>query len=86
MMAVHYELYTDARQYDASRAVMPMPIQIFQGRLDDTVDPAGVKEWADARPGVELHLLDDGHQLTASLDVIWTEIRRFLELGQARPA
>jgi pimeloyl-ACP methyl ester carboxylesterase len=86
MMEVHYDLYADARKYDASRAALPIPVQIFQGRLDDTVDPAAVKEWADARAGVELHMLEDGHQLTASLDTIWPEIQRFLGLGQARPA
>jgi hypothetical protein len=29
---------------------------------------------------VELHLLDDDHQLTASVGHIWQEMRRFLGL------
>jgi hypothetical protein len=37
-----------------------------------------VQQWASLRPNVELHLLDDDHQLAASLDVIWREMRRFL--------
>ena len=78
VMPVHYELYTDARQYDCVNAVLPMPVQVFQGRRDDAVDPESVTAWARARQNVELHLLDDDHQLGASLEYIWTEMRRFL--------
>jgi pimeloyl-ACP methyl ester carboxylesterase len=78
MMPVHYELYADATRYDCVGAALAMPIQVFQGRRDDAVDPAAVEQWARARPNVELHLLDDDHQLTASVELIWTEMRRFL--------
>ena len=80
VMPVHYELYADARRYDCVAADLGMPIQIFQGRNDDAVDPEAVAAWARARPNVELHLLDDDHQLTGSLEFIWTEVRRFLAL------
>ena len=80
VMPVHYELYADARRYDCVAADLSMPIQIFQGRNDDAVDPHAVEAWARARPNVELHLLDDDHQLTGSLEFIWTEARRFLGL------
>jgi uncharacterized protein len=80
MIGVHYELYEDARRYDSMNAVLAMPIQVFQGRQDDAVDPVTVAQWARARPNAELHLLDDDHQLTHSLDYIWTEMRRFLSL------
>ncbi len=78
MMPVHYELYADATRYDCAGAALAMPIQVFQGRRDDAVDPVAVEQWAHARPNVELHMLDDDHQLTASVDRIWTEMRRFL--------
>ena len=80
MMPVHYGLYTDAREYDCANAALRMPILIVQGRRDTAVDPAGVEEWARTRPNVELHLLDDDHQLASSLEVIWKETRRFLNL------
>jgi pimeloyl-ACP methyl ester carboxylesterase len=81
IMPVHYELYTDARRYDAMNAQLSAPVQVFQGRRDDAVDPDTVERWARARPGlVELHMLDDDHQLHASLDRIWREIERFLGL------
>jgi hypothetical protein len=78
MMDVEYELYEDARRYDACNAVVPMPTQIFQGRRDTLVNPKTVAEWAARRPNVELHLLDDEHQLANSLGYIWSELQRFL--------
>jgi pimeloyl-ACP methyl ester carboxylesterase len=80
MMPIHYELYADARRYDCIHAALNMPIQVFQGRRDDAVDPVTVEEWSRARPNVELHMLDDDHQLTASVEYIWGELRRFLGL------
>jgi uncharacterized protein len=78
LMAVHYELYADAARYDAINARLDLPIQIFQGRRDTSVDPGTVERWARARPNVDLHLLDDDHQMLASLDTIWQEMSRFL--------
>lgn len=82
VMPVHYELYADARRYDAVNARLAVPVQVFQGRHDDAVDPIGVEQWARERAnGVELHILDDDHQLHASLERIWREIERFLGLS-----
>lgn len=78
MMPVHYELYADARRYDCVNAALPMPIQIFQGRRDTAVDPESVERWANPRPNVELHMLDDDHQLAASLPYIWERTEPFL--------
>lgn len=80
MIPVHYELYEDARRYDAMQAPLDMPILIFQGRHDEAVDPAMVEAWASSRPNADLRLLDDDHQLTKSLPYIWTESSRFLGL------
>ena len=80
MIPVHYQLYADARSYNCVDAALSMPIQVFQGRRDDAVDPLRVEKWARARPNVELHLLDDDHQLTASVEYIWREMQRFLGL------
>ena len=79
MMPVHYELYADARRYDAMNADVKMPILVFQGRRDTAVDPATVETWSRRRPNVELHMLDDDHQLTASLPYLWDVTSRFLD-------
>ena len=80
MMPMRFSLYADAAQYDALHARVARPIQIFQGRRDAAVSPETVQQWAEARPHVELHMLDDDHQLLASLDFIWGEMVRFLAL------
>jgi uncharacterized protein len=81
LLPVHYELYTDACGYDCVNAALSMPIQVFQGRKDTSVDPLAVERWSDSRPNVELHLLDDDHQLAGSLEYIWREMARFLALA-----
>jgi uncharacterized protein len=77
VMPLEYALYTDAQLYDSLNASVKMPVQIFQGRQDTAVDPATVERWAAARPNVELHMLDDDHQLGGSLDYIWSHVERW---------
>ena len=86
MLPVHYELYQDARRYDAMNATLSMPTLIFQGRRDTAVNPATVEGWAGRRQNVELHMLDDDHQLTASLSYIWDTLAAFLGLSPAARA
>ena len=78
MMPIHYALYADARQYDALSVTLPMPVLVFQGRRDTAVDPVSVERWASSRPNVDLHLLDDEHQLTGSLAYIWAQLEKVL--------
>lgn len=80
MLPIHYGLYEDAKRYDAMSADVRMPILVFQGTHDTAVSPAVVRRWAAARPNVQLHLLDDDHQLSASLPRIWAETERFLAI------
>ena len=78
MIPVHYELYEDARRYDSLNAALTMPILVFQGRRDTAVEPDTVERWASARANVELHMLDDDHQLLGSLDYMWRKCETFL--------
>ena len=80
MMPIHYGLYEDARRYNAMHARIDMPTLVFQGRRDTAVDPVTVEQWSRGRPNVQLHMLDDDHQLLGSLDVIWAGAARFLGL------
>lgn len=87
VMPINYSLYEDARRYDAMRAKVDMPILVFQGRRDAVVNPTIVERWAAGRPNVELHMLDDDHQLAASLPQIWAITSRFLDSPrQSAPA
>jgi hypothetical protein len=79
-MPVHYALYEDASRYTATDIELAMPIVVFQGRHDDTVNPVTVEAWSRSRPNVELHMLDDDHQLGRSLPYIWETLVSFLTL------
>jgi pimeloyl-ACP methyl ester carboxylesterase len=79
-MPVGFDLYSDAARYDSFNPPLDIPIQVFQGRADTAVDPDMVQRWASSRPSVELHMLEDDHQLLKSLDYIWREAERFLGL------
>jgi len=83
MRPVAFALYEDAQQYDSFGVTTRAPILIFQGRRDDAVDPAMVERFAAGRPNVMLHLLDEDHQLLASLEAIWREMAATLGLDAA---
>lgn len=84
MRPVRYALYEDAQAYDAFGETVPVPTMIFHGRRDDVVDPAMVRRFAAGRPRVSLTMLDDGHTLGNSLDMVWGESARFLGLPALR--
>ena len=79
---VNYALFEDCERYDPFSTPLDIPMLVFQGSRDDAVDPRMVQRFAAARPNVELHLLDDDHQLISSLPYIWTHSARFLGLHE----
>ena len=54
---------------------------IFQGMRDTSVDSRTVEAFARLRSNVTLSLLDDNHQLIASLPRIWNDVAPFLGLA-----
>ena len=70
--------YEDSVQYDAFEARFPQPTLIFQGLHDTSVDPKTVEAFAGVRTNTTLTLLDDDHQLTASLPRMWHDTAAFL--------
>jgi pimeloyl-ACP methyl ester carboxylesterase len=75
-----FAFYEDSLRYDAFGAVMPQPALIFQGLRDASVDYRTVEAFAKTRPDVTLSLVDDDHQLIASLPRIWDDVRGFFGL------
>jgi pimeloyl-ACP methyl ester carboxylesterase len=73
-----YAFYEDSLRYDAFSAVMPQPTLIFQGLRDASVDFRTVEQFARERSNVTLSLLDDDHQLIASLPRMWADVAPFL--------
>jgi len=78
---VHYELYVDAQRYDAFSLKLEVPTVIIYGTRDESVEPASIERWARGRLNVRLVPVDDGHQLTNSLDVIWQETAKAVGLN-----
>jgi uncharacterized protein len=75
-----FQFYEDAEHYHPAARRLNMPLLIFQGRRDESVDPDLVERFARQQSQTTLHMLDDTHQLKNSLDVIWRETQRFLGL------
>ena len=74
--------YEDSLRYDAFGAAFRQPTLVFQGLHDASVDYRMVGAFAKTRPNVTLSLLEDDHQLIASLPRIWDDMRDFLGLSR----
>jgi pimeloyl-ACP methyl ester carboxylesterase len=74
--------YEDSIRYDAFNAPVRQPVLIFQGIRDASVDHRTVEAFANTRSNVTLSLLDDDHQLIASLPRMWDDVRAFLGLDE----
>ena len=70
--------YEDSLGHDAFGASFTQPALIFQGLHDASVDYRTVEAFARTRPNVTLSLLDDDHQLIASLPRMWDGVAPFL--------
>ena len=77
---LNVSFYEDSLDYDAFNAAIAQPTLIFQGLRDASVDHRTVEAFARTRPNVTLSLLDDDHQLIASLPRIWEGTVGFMEL------
>jgi pimeloyl-ACP methyl ester carboxylesterase len=77
---LNYAFYEDTLQYDPFSAVFSQPTLIFQGLRDRSVDYHTVERFSRTRPNVTLSLLDDDHQLIASLPRMWNDVEAFLGL------
>ena len=76
-----FTFYEDSLHYDAFDTPFSQPTLAFQGMRDASVDYRTVEQFARARPNVTLSLLDDDHQLVASLPRMWTDIADALDLA-----
>jgi uncharacterized protein len=77
---LNVSFYEDSLQYDAFGARLEQPTLVFQGLRDASVDYRTLEAFARTRPDVTLSLLDDDHQLIASLPRIWESVAPFLGL------
>jgi pimeloyl-ACP methyl ester carboxylesterase len=76
-----YAFYEDSLHHDAFDVRFTQPTLVFQGMRDASVEYRTVERFAGARSNVILSLLDDDHQLIASLPRIWDGVAHFLDLA-----
>jgi pimeloyl-ACP methyl ester carboxylesterase len=79
---LNFSFYEDSLRHDAFGAAFAQPTLIFQGLRDASVDHRTVEAFAKSRANVTLSLVDDDHQLIASLPRMWTDIRAFLGIDE----
>jgi pimeloyl-ACP methyl ester carboxylesterase len=77
---LNYAFYEDSLRHDAFNAAFEQPTLAFQGMHDQSVGYRTVEAFAKTRGNVTLSLLDDDHQLIASLPRIWSDVQPFLDL------
>jgi len=77
---LNYAFYEDSLRHDPFDVAFSQPTLIFQGLRDAVVDHRTVEQFARERTNVTLSLLDDDHQLIASLPRMWSAVEDFLGL------
>jgi uncharacterized protein len=77
---LNWSFYEDSLAHDPFDVRIDQPTLVFQGLRDASVDYHTVEAFARTRPNVTLSLLDDDHQLIASLPRMWHDIEAFLGL------
>jgi uncharacterized protein len=76
---LNYHLIEDAQKYQTENLHVHVPTLVFHGKNDTTVPISESEDFARNNPhSVELHTLDDDHQLIASLPFMWQKIDQFL--------
>jgi len=70
----------DLNQPDFATMTLTRMLDQLRGELTRLTGPATLMAFAKTRPNVTLSLLDDDHQLIASLPRMWSDIRGFVGL------
>jgi pimeloyl-ACP methyl ester carboxylesterase len=75
---IGWQFHEDARRWPAFPEVR-VPTLCIAGRWDDVVPLQDVARFVERTPSARLVVLEDGHELTGSLDRIFEEARDFLD-------
>jgi len=79
---LNYGFFEDSLRYNPFETTFAQPTLIFQGLRDRSVDHHTVERFAGSRSNVRLSLLEDDHQLMASLPRIWHDVEAFLGMAK----
>ncbi len=77
--SLRYDFIVDALNYETDNLKVSIPTLVFHGKNDTTVPVEESLHFAADNPGrVELHILDDGHELIEPLEHMWRTTHTFL--------
>lgn len=76
-----YDFVADAQHYNESRLDAAIPTLILHGRYDNVIDVQASRDYAAARPWVQLIELDSDYSLGSAQSEIWIAVQNFLELS-----
>ncbi len=79
-LPVHYGLVEDVYQYDSYGVTIDIPILIYHGLNDASVDVNQSVGFAESRQNVRLEVLDSDHEMLDKKDEILRGILDFFEL------
>lgn len=79
-MFVHYGLAEDMLRFDSYSVAVDVPIIIYHGKSDETVDYQQSVRFAEKYSNTILHLLESDHQLLDQTDVILAGVIKHLRL------
>ena len=77
-LPLNYQFVIDANSYDESELVHNIPTLILHGKHDDVVPIEVSQTYASQHSQVKLVELDSDHGLNDVKDIIWQEIKTFL--------
>lgn len=75
-----YGLIEDLAQYDDALLEIDIPVLVFHGQYDESVDVQQSVRFAENRDNVTLHALNSDHKMLDQLNTIWAGIQEFFEL------
>ena len=79
-LPLHYKFVEDARQYQETQLLRPVPTLILHGRNDEVIPIEASRDYASVRPWVQLIELDSDHGLSDVMPEIWQVTQEFCSL------
>lgn len=80
-LPLHYQFVDDARQYQETQLVRPIPTLILHGQQDDVIPISASRAYSSNRPWVKLIELNSDHGLIDVMPQIWEATQRFCQLS-----
>ncbi len=80
-LPLHYKFVEDAREYQETKLLRPVPTLILHGRHDEVIPILASRNYANTRPWVQLIELDSDHALSNVMPEIWEATQVFCQLS-----